>query len=428
MTGTTAVIAHRQARCRRGRAARRGADAHRSLPQRCRSCARIGLDRVRLRPIGAPSNRATSLRHRGRCREPSFCRPVFGMEVDFQLPPDRRDRHIEPCPPIARQRDRMLANEAVNASTGECPEDLELTVGLRRGPWVTRCEYPEKLADPGAARRVDPLGRSTQRALGAVTHIQDVLDDRLQRRHVDVSREVDDGAGRGGDADAVGTKHQLVVGQQCRAVGTNPGFAARMAARRGDHVDEPVSGRTAQSPDPPGGRSGDDQIRPAGAQRGAPCHLVDLDAPQPIGPVDDSHQQARVDESIALVDRHVGRRQHIRRDRRMVLTQPRQRNAVEGGHAPERTRGVSHRPVLLPAMSDDGPDDCHRSSRGHRSLVSHAGDRARSDRQPRQAAGVRVPVGRDLRRVPQHVRLRAARLAAAAQRAQRLDPGDGPGA
>ena len=64
--------------------------------------------------------------------------------------------------------------------------------------------------------------------------------------------------------------------------------------------------------------------------------------------------------------------------------------------------------------------------RGRRSLVGHAGDRARSDRQPRQAAGVRVPVGRDLRRVPQHLRLRPARRAAAAQRAQRLDPGDGP--
>ena len=56
---------------------------------------------------------------------------------------------------------------------------------------------------------------------------------------------------------------------------------------------------------------------------------------------------------------------------------------------------------------------------------------ARSDRegrQPGQAAGIRVPVERDLRRVPVHLRLRPARGAPQAQRDGRLVAGDGPGA
>ena len=44
-----------------------------------------------------------------------------------------------------------------------------------------------------------------------------------------------------------------------------------------------------------------------------------------------------------------------------------------------------------------------------RSLVAYARDRPRPDRQPLQAPRLRVPVGRDLRRLPLHLRLRPAR-------------------
>ena len=63
-----------------------------------------------------------------------------------------------------------------------------------------------------------------------------------------------------------------------------------------------------------------------------------------------------------------------------------------------------------------------------RSLGPYACHRARPDRQPLQAPGLRVPVGRDLRRLPLQLRLRPARFADAAQRARGLDPHDGAAA
>ena len=59
-------------------------------------------------------------------------------------------------------------------------------------------------------------------------------------------------------------------------------------------------------------------------------------------------------------------------------------------------------------------------------LAPHARNGSRPGRQPVQAAGLRVPVGRDLRRIPLHLRLRPARRAHAAQREGRLGAGDGP--
>ena len=56
----------------------------------------------------------------------------------------------------------------------------------------------------------------------------------------------------------------------------------------------------------------------------------------------------------------------------------------------------------------------------------HARDRYGPGRQPLQEQGLRLPVGRDLRRLPLHLRLRAARRAAAAQCQGRLVAFDGP--
>ncbi len=65
--------------------------------------------------------------------------------------------------------------------------------------------------------------------------------------------------------------------------------------------------------------------------------------------------------------------------------------------------------------------DCRRRAGTVSAHVRRVHPRAvRQDRQPHQAARVRLPVGRDLRRIPLHLRLRAARRAAAAQREGRL--------
>ena len=68
---------------------------------------------------------------------------------------------------------------------------------------------------------------------------------------------------------------------------------------------------------------------------------------------------------------------------------------------------------------------------GSASLVAlhgYACDRPRPSCQPLQAPGLRVPVGGDLRRVPQHVRLRPARCVDAAQHPRGVDPFDGAAA
>ena len=93
-------------------------------------------------------------------------------------------------------------------------------------------------------------------------------------------------------------------------------------------------------------------------------------------------------------------------------------------------RGMSTTPTLRPPLVRLRPG---RSAWGEVSqpalaCAPYAREGARQGRQPLQAAGLRVPVGRDLRRVPLHLRLRAARRAAAAQREGRLVAVDGAAA
>ena len=88
--------------------------------------------------------------------------------------------------------------------------------------------------------------------------------------------------------------------------------------------------------------------------------------------------------------------------------------------------GYAMAPVLPPAFGGirvigrgGATDSLPLHVRGPRSRA------VRQDRQPLQAARLRVPERRDLRRLPEHLRLRAARRADAAQREERLVALDG---
>ena len=90
------------------------------------------------------------------------------------------------------------------------------------------------------------------------------------------------------------------------------------------------------------------------------------------------------------------------------------------------TRALEHhieRRLRAVAMFEARTSPPHQGSRSQRccypvakttdavALATYAGNRARPNRQPVQAPRVRLPVGRDLRRVPVELRLRAARFA-----------------
>ena len=98
-----------------------------------------------------------------------------------------------------------------------------------------------------------------------------------------------------------------------------------------------------------------------------------------------------------------------RADRCVVdLTAP---SEAPGRPAPSLVRRID--PPWATSVHRTSPCWSRHSVRGRwagRSLARHAGDRPRPDRQPVQASRLRVPVGGDLRRLPQHLRLRPARL------------------
>ena len=86
------------------------------------------------------------------------------------------------------------------------------------------------------------------------------------------------------------------------------------------------------------------------------------------------------------------------------------------------------RPLRCLAMSDAAPDAVEASPAPVPIEVPNDSVAVRQDRQPHEASGLRVPVGRDLRRLPLDLRLRAHRRAAAAQREGRLVALDGAAA
>ncbi len=99
-------------------------------------------------------------------------------------------------------------------------------------------------------------------------------------------------------------------------------------------------------------------------------------------------------------------------------------------HVERRLRAVHilDKPDARPTAAEQRQMQGGPATVGPLTSPGYASDRTRSDRQPLQAPGLRVPVRRDLRRLPVHLRLRPPRRAAAAQREGRVVAVDGAAA
>ena len=173
----------------------------------------------------------------------------------------------------------------------------------------------------------------------------------------------------------------------------------------------------------------------------SPSQRTVLPAIVPVGEVDaivDVHADAvalvhvGVAELLPVGERQVGRLQVLEAGREQHDDRDEDQERIdEDGQAAASEHGgrvglhgVRHRAVLVHLVI--GRRTATGSLTAH---VRHARPCAvRQDRQPVQAARLRVPVGRDLRRLPLHLRLRAARRAHAAQREGRVVALDGAAA
>lgn len=222
-----------------------------------------------------------------------------------------------------------------------------------RRPWCRRtdlrgragmagAEHPQESTGPRPPPGIESFRHAPQRCRRAHLGTDGVLDDRDQREVVHVPRQVDDRSRRRCEPHPVVSNHDILVVEQRGPVRPHPGFPTRMAARRGDDVNEPVLGNASQAPKSPGGRSGHHQFGPACAQGGASRQFRRLDAPQRVRTIHDPNEQAGLDQHGTLVGRDAARDQCIGRDGGVVLATTAGQSHRERP-CQERTPGVSHR-------------------------------------------------------------------------------------